>query len=287
MRGRRQRAACRCHCHHPHDHASGSAPPTTSLTPPRQRACRPPSTPSSARDSPGWQPHTTCWCASACASPCAPMLKRPPWLPRTPGLQPWARRAPLILLAAAPDGHGLCHGPHRRHSTRHTQDAAPAGPVEVTVFDAAGIGAGGSGAAAGLLHALTPKGKVGPGHCAGLLMPARGGGGQPAAACLGWQRPHDMRPRQAARARRGSLACPTSHLSSPSPHRAARHRPPCALLQLLWGADEAMREAAHLLAAAEGAAAGAGAQPTPQGSAWPAVGCCAGLIDSLPLGEGL
>jgi hypothetical protein len=41
------------------------------------------------------------------------------------------------------------------------QDAAPPGrPVEVTVVDAVGIGAGGSGAAAGLLHPFTPKGKV-------------------------------------------------------------------------------------------------------------------------------
>lgn len=34
------------------------------------------------------------------------------------------------------------------------------GAVHVTVFDAVGVGAGGSGAAAGLLHAFTPKGKV-------------------------------------------------------------------------------------------------------------------------------
>jgi hypothetical protein len=47
------------------------------------------------------------------------------------------------------------------HARTLPQDAAPPGrPVEVTVVDAVGIGAGGSGAAAGLLHAFTPKGKV-------------------------------------------------------------------------------------------------------------------------------
>lgn len=33
-------------------------------------------------------------------------------------------------------------------------------PVRVTVYDAVGIGAGGSGAAAGLLHPFAPTGKV-------------------------------------------------------------------------------------------------------------------------------
>jgi hypothetical protein len=33
-------------------------------------------------------------------------------------------------------------------------------PMEVTVFDVGGIGAGGSGAAAGLLHPFSPNGKV-------------------------------------------------------------------------------------------------------------------------------
>lgn len=33
-------------------------------------------------------------------------------------------------------------------------------PVHVTVYDAVGIGAGGSGAAAGLLHPFAPTGKV-------------------------------------------------------------------------------------------------------------------------------
>ncbi len=35
------------------------------------------------------------------------------------------------------------------------------GAVQVHVFDGTGIGAGGSGAAAGLLHPFTPRGKVG------------------------------------------------------------------------------------------------------------------------------
>jgi hypothetical protein len=42
-----------------------------------------------------------------------------------------------------------------------TQDKAPADRiVEVHVFDAVGIGAGGSGAAAGLLHPFSPNGKA-------------------------------------------------------------------------------------------------------------------------------
>jgi hypothetical protein len=35
-------------------------------------------------------------------------------------------------------------------------------PIRVTVYDAVGIGAGGSGAAAGLLHPFAPTGKVCP-----------------------------------------------------------------------------------------------------------------------------
>lgn len=42
-----------------------------------------------------------------------------------------------------------------------TQKQSPRGaPVRVTVYDAVGIGAGGSGAAAGLLHPFAPTGKV-------------------------------------------------------------------------------------------------------------------------------
>ena len=39
--------------------------------------------------------------------------------------------------------------------------APPGSSVVVDVYDAVGIGAGGSGAAAGLLHPFTPRGKVG------------------------------------------------------------------------------------------------------------------------------
>jgi glycine/D-amino acid oxidase-like deaminating enzyme len=46
-----------------------------------------------------------------------------------------------------------CHCCLQKHSS-------PSHAVHVTVVDAVGIGAGGSGAAAGLLHPFTPKGKV-------------------------------------------------------------------------------------------------------------------------------
>jgi hypothetical protein len=42
------------------------------------------------------------------------------------------------------------------------QDLSDGGwPIEVTVYDAFGIAAGGSGSAAGLLHPFTPRGRVG------------------------------------------------------------------------------------------------------------------------------
>jgi glycine/D-amino acid oxidase-like deaminating enzyme len=40
------------------------------------------------------------------------------------------------------------------------KQSSPGHAVHVTLIDAVGIGAGGSGAAAGLLHPFTPKGKV-------------------------------------------------------------------------------------------------------------------------------
>lgn len=46
-----------------------------------------------------------------------------------------------------------CVPPLQKQSSSHA-------PVHVTVYDAVGIGAGGSGAAAGLLHPFTPTGKV-------------------------------------------------------------------------------------------------------------------------------
>jgi glycine/D-amino acid oxidase-like deaminating enzyme len=41
------------------------------------------------------------------------------------------------------------------------KQSSPGRAVHVTLVDAVGIGAGGSGAAAGLLHPFSPKGKVG------------------------------------------------------------------------------------------------------------------------------
>lgn len=41
------------------------------------------------------------------------------------------------------------------------QARAPKSGMQLELFDAVGLGAGGSGAAAGLLHPFTPKGKVG------------------------------------------------------------------------------------------------------------------------------
>ena len=38
--------------------------------------------------------------------------------------------------------------------------ATPASPVRICLYDKAGIAGGASGASAGLLHPLTPKGKV-------------------------------------------------------------------------------------------------------------------------------
>ena len=97
--------------------------------------------------------------------------------------------------------------------------------MQLQLFDAVGLGAGGSGAAAGLLHPYTPRGKVGAEGSSGptYLMKALAHG-----LPLGTARIHPL--------------CP----------------PP---RQMLWQGLEAFEAAAELLQAAEAAAAAAATVP--------------------------
>ncbi|KAF6266139.1 hypothetical protein COO60DRAFT_644965 [Scenedesmus sp. NREL 46B-D3] len=73
------------------------------------------------------------------------------------------RRTLAVRTAAAADkqyavvGAGLAGLATAYHLLKQS---SPGNAVHVTVVDAVGIGAGGSGAAAGLLHPFSPKGKL-------------------------------------------------------------------------------------------------------------------------------
>lgn len=72
-----------------------------------------------------------------------------------------------VLTRHGADTTLFCHlgcGVQREHEARGR-------PVQVHLYDVSGLGAGGSGAAAGLLHPFTPKGKVHAGLHAAKHLP--------------------------------------------------------------------------------------------------------------------
>jgi hypothetical protein len=104
--------------------------------------------------------------------------------------------APPARPAARPAGHPAGQLGPSAPCLLPPQDQAgahPGRPVQLELLDAVGLGGGGSGAAAGLLHPYTPKGKVrapgglgawawGPGSL-GLSRAACWAAGRPAAGC--------------------------------------------------------------------------------------------------------
>lgn len=108
-------------------------------------------------------------------------------------------------------------------------------PMQLQLFDAVGLGAGGSGAAAGLLHPYTPRGKVG--EEAGGKTDSR------------------RQPRHAQVGRKaGTLLTILNVCAQPALNLCCLG----PLLQLLWRGLEAFKAAVELLQAAEVAVASAG-----------------------------
>jgi glycine/D-amino acid oxidase-like deaminating enzyme len=90
------------------------------------------------------------------------MSRRPTGMRTTSSNNKRRRRAPPVARAADADAPAsfavLGAGLAGLATAYHLADLAPPGS-RVVVFDAKGIGAGGSGAAAGLLHAVSPRGR--------------------------------------------------------------------------------------------------------------------------------